>query len=219
MIKAVLFDFDGTLVDSSEGIFHTALYTVRALGITKEYGESDLSKFVGPPLRDCFRIAFDLDPSLLDDALRIYRTEYLEKGYRMMHLYPGIEELLHILKREGFLTGVATFKGESLVKLCLDNLGILSLFDSVHGSDEKEDRTKGDIIKLCISDFAIQGDETLMVGDTFNDRKGAEEARVQFLGVRYGFGFSDKAELGPYPYADHVYDILDKIIEMNGGIR
>ena len=119
MIKGVVFDFDGTLADSSEGIFHTALYTVRALGDAKEYGESDLRKFVGPPLRDCFRIAFDLDPALIDDALRIYRKEYLERGYRMMSLYPGMKELLLKLRALGIRTGVATFKGEELVHLCL----------------------------------------------------------------------------------------------------
>ena len=120
MIKGVFFDFDGTIADSSEGIFHTALYTIRALGITEEYSESDLRKFVGPPLRDCFRVAFGLDPSLIDDAVSIYREEYLRTGYRMMRLYPGIKELLGKLHADGIMTGVATFKGEGVSELTSD---------------------------------------------------------------------------------------------------
>ena len=116
MVKGVLFDFDGTLADSSDGIFHTALYSIRQLGIAREYGEEQLRRFVGPPLRDCFRVAFDLDPSLIDEAVRIYRGEYLRTGYRMMRLYPGVKELLMSLRSLSIMTGVATFKGEELVK-------------------------------------------------------------------------------------------------------
>ena len=217
MIKGVVFDFDGTLADSSEGIFHTALYTVRALGDAKEYGESDLRKFVGPPLRDCFRIAFDLDPALIDDALRIYRKEYLERGYRMMSLYPGMKELLLKLRSLGIRTGVATFKGEELVHLCLQNLGVDGLFDSIHGSNEAENRTKGDIIRLCISDFGIGSDEVLMVGDTLNDLKGAEDAGTPFLAVRYGFGFSSCSDAGDIPYADDTDGIYGYVQSINGG--
>ena len=217
MIKGVFFDFDGTIADSSEGIFHTALYTIRALGISKEYSESDLRKFVGPPLRDCFRVAFGLDPSLIDDAVSIYREEYLRTGYRMMRLYPGIKELLGKLHADGIMTGVATFKGEELVKLCLENLGVLHLFDTVHGSNERENRTKGDIIRMCVSDSGIADDEALMVGDTANDLKGARDASVPFLGVRYGFGFADMKELDGSPYADDADGIYRYICNRNGG--
>lgn len=216
MVKGVIFDFDGTLADSSPGIFHTALYTVRALGITREYSDTELRKFVGPPLRDCFRVTFDLDPSLIDDALRIYREEYLRTGCRMMDLYPGMKELLAALREMGIKTGVATFKGEELVKLCLENLGVLGLFDSVHGSNEKENRTKGDIINLCIDDFAIPRSQVLMVGDTLNDKKGADDASVMFLAVRYGFGFASEEELSGLDSAENTGGILEYIKTYGG---
>ena len=217
MVKGVLFDFDGTLADSSEGIFHTALYSIRQLGITREYSEEQLRRFVGPPLRDCFRVAFDLDPSLIDDAVRIYREEYLRTGYRMMRLYPGMKELLIRLRSLSIMIGVATFKGEELVKSCLDNLGVLSLFDSVHGSDERESRTKGDIIHLVLSDMAIERSEALMVGDTVNDRRGAEEAGVPFLAVTYGFGFSTSSDCEGCRCVGSADGILGMIEEINGG--
>ena len=172
---------------------------------------------MGPPLRDCFRVAFGLDPSLIDDAVSIYRDEYLRTGYRMMRLYPGIKELLGKLHADGIMTGVATFKGEDLVKLCLENLGVLHLFDTVHGSNERENRTKGDIIRMCVSDSGIADDEALMVGDTANDLKGALDASVPFLGVRYGFGFADMKELDGSPYADDADGIYRYICNRNGG--
>ena len=189
MVKAVLFDFDGTLADSSPGIFHTALYTVRKLGIEREYTDEELRRFIGPPLRMCFSVAFGLDEALLDPAVAIYREEYRRKGMHMMSLYPGMAELLAELKAKGIKLAVATFKGEVLVKQCLDNLGILSLFDTVRGSNEVETRTKSDIIKLAIADLGILPEEAVMVGDTETDRGGALDAGTGFIGVGYGFGF------------------------------
>ena len=191
MIKAVLFDFDGTVADSSEGIFHTALFTVDKLGIKKTYTDEELRRFVGPPLRRCFVEAFNLDESFLDDAVRIYRKEYSQTGMLMMHLYPGLEKLLIELKKLGIKTGIATFKTESLVRKCLANLGILHYFSTVHGSDEKGTLSKGDIINMTISELGEQSEDILMVGDTENDRKGAADAGVMFLGVTYGFGFDE----------------------------
>ena len=153
MAEAVLFDFDGTIADSSEGIFHTALYTVRQLGVTDEFTEADLRRFVGPPLRQCFVVAFGLDESLLDDALRIYRAEYDKRGRFMMKLYPGMRDVLETIKGMGLRLGTASFKTETLVRQCLEHLGILDLFDTVRGSDLRENRTKSDIINLALNDL------------------------------------------------------------------
>ena len=218
MIKAVLFDFDGTVADSSEGIFHSALYSIRRLGIEKEYSDEDLRRFVGPPLRECFRVAFDLDPALIEDAVKLYREEYDRKGCRLMRLYPGIEDLLLRLRAMSVKTAVATFKGERLVRTCLENLSVLSLFDSVHGSNEKENLTKGDIIRMVLSDFSIDGSEALMVGDTINDRKGAEDAGVPFLAVRYGFGFRSPEEYEGCLSTVSVEGIYETIKMINGGV-
>lgn len=214
MVKALLFDFDGTLADSSEGIFHTALYTVRKLGIIREYTASDLRKFVGPPLRECFVVAFGLDESLLDDAVEIYRKEYNDKGCFMMHLYPGVKELLISLKGMGMKIGAASYKYEELVESCLERLGVLSLFDSVHGSLLSRDITKGDIINKVIDDLGVKPDETVMVGDTPADLRGANEAGTGFIGVSYGFGFMPGENLGGYDLASSPEGILSSVTEM-----
>ena len=217
MVEAVLFDFDGTLADSSEGIFHTALYTVRQLGITKEYTSEDLRRFVGPPLRQCFVVAFGLDESLLDEALVIYRKEYADRGKYMMKLYPGIRELLGDLKASGIKLGVASFKYEELVKECLGYLGILEFFDSVHGSSLSEDRTKSGIINMVLNDLDVDRKNVLMVGDTEADLNGAESAGTGFAGVSYGFGFRPEEKREGYIFASSAEELYGIIRKINGG--
>lgn len=189
MLEAVLFDFDGTIADTSPGIFHTAIHAMRSLGFNDEYKDEDLRRFVGPPLRDCFRIAFGLDPKYIDEAVAIYHREYSEHGMYMCSLYPGILDLLGMLRNNGIRIGLATFKGEKLAYRCLENLGILGCFDAVFGSDDSESRTKSDIIRLCLSELGVKASDALMVGDTENDRKGASGASVPFAAVTWGFGY------------------------------
>ncbi len=218
MVKAALFDFDGTLADSSEGIFRTALLTVRKLGITREYSDEELRRFVGPPLRDCFRIAFSLDEEYLDDALRIYREEYDRSGRFGMHLYPGMKETLEDLKAMGLRLGVASYKNEHLVKACLEYLGVADLFDSAHGSSLEEDLTKGDIIRMTLADLDAEGDEVVMIGDTQADLKGADEAGTLFVGVSYGFGFQHCDAENGILMASSPSGIVGIIRNMNGGM-
>ncbi len=201
MIKLVVFDFDGTIADSSPGIFATAKHTMEKLGYHEDYPVETMRRFVGPPLRDCFSIAFSLDESLLDKAVEIYREEYHRDGMYRMSLYPGMKETLIALKERGYKLGVASNKGEATLRSCLGNLCVLDLFDSVHGSSRAVKLTKGDIINLVVSDLGYDKDSCLMVGDTENDRIGAEEAGVAFLGVSYGFGFEKSAERAESPSA------------------
>ena len=190
MVRAVIFDFDGTLADSSPGIFATAIHTMRALGFQEEYSAQQLRRFVGPPLRDCFSVAFGLEESLLDKAVEIYRAEYHREGMYRMSLYPGMRETLERLREMGYLIGAASNKGEQTLLACLGNLSAADLFDSIHGSSRSVRLTKGDIITLVLKDLGLRPCEAVMVGDTENDRIGAEEAGVGFIGVSYGFGYT-----------------------------
>lgn len=200
MTKAVLFDLDGTLFDTSEGIFHTANFTVAKLGLEPCYDERQLRKFVGPPLKDCFRIVYGYtDDALLSQCVHVYRQEYRKTGMHLCHMYDGLYELITQLRDRGIKTGVCTLKYETLAKLIFEEKGISSLLDTVRGTDESGKVTKAECIRRAVSDFAIDPSQALMVGDTVNDLKGAAEAGVPFLGVSWGFGF-EKGERLPYGY-------------------
>ena len=91
MKKAVFFDFDGTIADSSEGIMECALETVEPLGYDKsKYSKDYLRRFIGPPLSDCFRITFAVEEDKIQDCVERYRVLYNAKGMYMMHVYSDI---------------------------------------------------------------------------------------------------------------------------------
>lgn len=217
MIKAVLFDFDGTLADSSHGIFSTSTKVVEEMGYKGPWSDERLRKFVGPPLKDCFRITFDLPEDKLDQAVRRYREIYRETGYKMCRLYDGMEELLSSISKMGIKVGVATNKEQYTVKRCIEALGAESLFDGVFGTDEAGSLKKSDVIALGCKTFSLSPDEVLMVGDTENDRIGAEIAKVPFLAVLWGFGYSSENIGQNIDSARNPKDVLEYIININGG--
>ncbi|MCR5732551.1 MAG: HAD-IA family hydrolase [Sphaerochaetaceae bacterium] len=212
MIKAVLFDLDGTLFDSSPGIFHTANYTMKALGFEPCDDYKQMKKFVGPPLRECFRITYGTEEQYLDKCVEVYREEYAKTGVHMLYLYEGMKELLEKLKNRKYLTAVCTNKTEHLAKQIIVEQGLESLFDVVLGTDLKGTITKTDCIKNAVEELGITPDQALMVGDTKNDQDGAKEAGVHFCGVTYGFGFESFSEIDGFA-AFSPADILDIVAE------
>ena len=200
MHNTVIFDMDGTLINTSKGIFATANHTMRVLGM-EELPESQLRKFVGPPLPACFRIACGLDEDLIETACKIYREEYLKGNMYLGEVYPGIVDLLDILKEKGITLGVATLKTENMAFEILKKKGLLPYFKSVKGADVEDKLTKAQIIKNVLVDLNIKEYSTvMMVGDTPHDGDGAVTVGVDFVGVDWGFGYhkGHKIEAGPF---------------------
>lgn len=217
MIKAVVFDFDGTLADSSEGIFSTACQVMRDMGYNDSWTEKQLRKFVGPPLKECFRITFGLAEDKLDEAVDRYRAIYKCEGYLKCSLYPGIKELVLSLRLHGFKIGIATNKEQLTIEACIKALGVEELFDAVYGTDLKGTLKKSDVIALSCKTFGLLPSEVLMVGDTENDRNGAMKANTDFVGVTWGFGYTMPWALDDVYYVQRPEDILNIIDRMNGG--
>ena len=214
MKKAILFDFDGTLADSSEGIMECALETVGAIGYdTSLYTTDYLRRFIGPPLSDCFRITFSVPEEKIGWCVDRYRVLYASKGMYMMHLYNGIPQLLEALRRNGYKTAVATNKMKNLAEECCRNLGIYDLFDYISGPGKDAGCTKARVIEMAMEALGVEKDETLMVGDTINDEVGAKGAGVDFLPVTWGFGF-DRENTRDRLRAESPSDIMEYL---NGG--
>ena len=218
MIKGVLFDFDGTLADSSPGIFSTATKVVVDMGYKGPWSNATLRKFVGPPLRECFRITFSLPDEELDEAVFRYRQIYRQTGYSMCHLYDGIPDLLSELNKLGIKVGVATNKEQNTVERCMEALGITSFFDGIFGTDERGLLKKCDVITRGVEKFSFSPDEVLMIGDTENDRIGAIHANVPFLAVSWGFGYSDDAK-NNFNCVLTPKEVLEYIVNKTGGIN
>ncbi len=212
MIKAVLFDLDGTLFDSSPGIFHTANYTMETLGFPTIDDNEQMKKFVGPPLRECFRITYGTPEEYLDRCVEVYREEYNRTGMHMMYMYEGMRELLEHLKRRKYLTGICTNKMMELTERIVLEQEIGDLFDTVQGTDSRGTVTKTDCILNAMDELGVTPDQVLMVGDTKNDSDGAKAAGVRFCGVTYGFGFSRISDIDGFA-AERPMDILDIVSE------
>ena len=196
MYKAVMFDLDGTLTESGEGITKSVQYALEKIGKP----EPDLEKlrvFVGPPLLEQFMKYADVDEETAAQAVAYYRERYSVTGIYENKVYPGIGELLQELKRKGYLLAVASSKPENYVNQVLDHFELTGYFDVITGSEMNGNRTrKAQVIeetlrRLNLSDHRVQ---VLMVGDKEHDVFGAREAGVACVAVSYGYGTREELE-------------------------
>ncbi|MCQ2481964.1 MAG: HAD hydrolase-like protein [Clostridia bacterium] len=211
--KAVLFDLDGTVLDTSEGILLSIEQTIEELGL-KKIAEEDRFSFIGPPIEWSFEDKCGIEGEALTKACASFRDKYANYNILKAVPYEGIFDLMAALKVRGVKTAIATYKKESYAIGLLEHFGFNKYYDVVHGSDPKGELKKSDIIELCLKEMGIDDySEVLMVGDSKHDAGGAAAINVDFAGVSYGFGFGPgKAErIEDYPhviYVDKPIDIL-----------
>jgi len=187
--KLAIFDLDGTLMDTSSGIFATANKAVELVGRKPEHDISQLSKFIGPPIVQCFINTFNLEEELIADAIGHYRKEYHLRGQFGAKEYPSMKNTLEKLKDRGYLLAVGTLKTESLAHSMMDHFGFSPYFSSIRGGDLKANLSKADIVKRVLADLNVDASEAVLIGDTVHDEEGAKDANVSFIAVDYGFGF------------------------------
>ena len=196
MYRAILFDLDGTLTASAEGITKSIQYALQKLGIE----ETDLEKleaFVGPPLLDQFMEAYGMDLETARQAVVYYRERYSAQGMYENQLYEGIRELLEDLSGRGYILGVASSKGLMYVEQILDYFQISSFFTVIEGSRMDGSRlSKGDVIQEALKKLNMENhrDQAVMVGDRKYDILGAREAGIDCIAVSYGYGSVQELE-------------------------
>lgn len=214
MIKAVLFDMDGTLIDSSPGITRSARYALAHYGI--EVSDLDsLRKFIGPPLWESFVGFYNFPEAQAKEAVEVYRERYNVTGIFECHLFQGVEECLKILKNEGYLIAVTSSKPEQSCKRILEHFQILELFDEVAGATfDGKIETKEEVLKELFRRWKhIKPEEMILIGDTVFDVNGAKKVGIDCIGVTFGFGHREEMEeAGAVAFCDRM-DHLPKIIE------
>lgn len=214
MIEAVLFDLDGTLLNTTEGVLESALYAAQKLGYPELLYETMLT-FVGPPIQQSFMKWYGCTAEKAQEAANVFRSYYKENALFKAELYPGIIDLLNELKLRGIKIGVATYKREDYAISILEHFGIAPFCQTMHGADNFNKLTKADIVNICIQELSSQKDGVVLIGDTEHDAKGAAEAGIPFFGVTFGFGFHSPQDIDVYPnigYADNAKDII-KVID------
>lgn len=185
----ILFDLDGTITDSGEGITKSVQYALKSFGISVDNLE-DLNKFIGPPLKDSFKKYYNFDDEKAELGLKKYREYYADKGIFENNLYDGIVEVLDTLVKNNKKIILATSKPEVYAKQILKYFKIDKYFNFVAGSDFEETRVKkGDVIKYALEGAKVSElSKVIMVGDREHDIIGAKENNIKSIGVLYGYG-------------------------------
>ena len=186
MIKNVLFDLDGTIINSKEGIVNAFNHALKSMNI--EYN-GNMDNFIGPPLNDTFKNVFNLSEADTIYAMKKFREYYKEKGVGESELYKGIKDLIIELKNSNKKLILATSKAEVFAKQTLQIHEIKEYFDFISGATLDSSRVKkADVIKYAIDSNNLNIDECIMVGDRAEDIRGANQNNMKSIGVLYGFG-------------------------------
>lgn len=196
--STVLFDLDGTLIDTSEGVIGSALYTLEKLGYpTGEFG--DYLPFLGPPLAYGFGVVCGVRESDVPRAIEVFRARYIgEERFLCSTVYPGIPELLAALRESGFRVAVTTSKLQLAAEKTLRKFGLFDLFDLVVGSEDADGRnTKAGVVRYALKTLGADPGDAILVGDRRFDAEGAAAAGVGCVAALWGFG--EKEEFAPYP--------------------
>ena len=215
-MKAILFDLDGTIIDSSEGVTKSVQHALKHFGID----EPDLKKlnvFIGPPLVESFPKNYGFSKEQTQEAIAIYRERYKPIGMLECQLYDGVAECLKKLHEMGYKISVASSKPEPFCKKILEHFGILDLFDEVVGATEDgRIDTKEEVLQELLrrwSDIALE--DMCLIGDTIYDIEGANLVGIKSVGVSYGFGNLDEMlNAGALFICDSMEEIPKRISEV-----
>jgi phosphoglycolate phosphatase len=185
MSRLVLFDMDGTLVDSTPGIWASIRVAAAELGLP-EPTPGQLRSMVGPPLEDGFAGAFGLRPDDVARAVAAYRAHYTAGAMFDAHVYPGIPELLAGLRAEGMTLAVATSKPEPFAVQILEHVGLLGEFAGVHGATlDGAVRHKDQVVGAALAAHP-DGERPVLVGDRSHDVLGARAHGLPCIGAGWG---------------------------------
>lgn len=188
-IKTVLWDVDGTLLNTREGLTAAYRYTIEQCQLPFKT-DDELNLFIGPTPQTIFMTHFGLNEEDAQHAADIFRERYKSHDLLKAFLYPGVEDVLSSLEKAGIQQAVATNKRQDYATAICEHFGLDDYCSPIVGTDNGNKLTKADLIKKCLETLEISDPTSVvMIGDTEGDKQAAKAAGVQFLGVNYGFGF------------------------------
>jgi len=205
----IIFDLDGTLTDSQDGIIKSIQYALSRFYIEENETEK-LRKFIGPPLRDSFKRHFGFDDEMAEKAVEYYREYFGDKGIYENRLYGNIPELIQDLKCHEKRLLIASTKASFYMEKVLRHFSLDGYFESAVGSNmDGTMSNKGDIIRKALQSINYDsGDSIVMVGDRGLDIEGAKKNRIDSIAVTYGYGSIDELnEAGPDFIVENVNEL------------
>ena len=212
MKKTILFDLDGTLTDSGEGIINCVIYALERFGLPIPARES-LRYFVGPPLHESF-IKQGVPANRAEEAVAVYRERYVPTGMFENTPYPGVRELLEKLTAQGHTLYVASSKPEWMCVQILEHFELAKYFTQICGATMDTSRTN----KEAVIEYLIQENgkthNMVMVGDTKFDVLGAKVHGIPCIGVSWGYGaVAEMLDAGAASIAETMDDLTQLLLK------
>lgn len=189
-MRVVIFDLDGTMIDSEEGITKCVQYALRAYGVD-EPDRGKLRCFIGPPLEPVFMERYGMTRDEAWQSVLKYRERFDVKGIFECRLYDGVREVVARLKEKGYVLALASSKPETACRRILAHFGLDVCFDEIAGSTlDGSVSTKEEVLAelFCRLGDGIPRGQMCLIGDTKYDAAGAKAAGIRCIGVSYGFG-------------------------------
>ncbi len=207
--KYLLFDLDGTLIDTTEGVLKSAQNALKFFDI---YVETEkLMNFFGPPLKYSFSNLYGLSDNDADEAIKIYNERYNKLGYVESRIFPEMALLLPKLKEAGYILGVATSKPQDQAEEMLKFHSLSCYFDFISGSNaDGSISTKDEVIEEALKHFGITDarNEVLMIGDMKYDIIGAKRTGIDSFGIYTGTASEDDLENEGADYVAYDFEEL-----------
>ena len=188
MIKCVIFDFDGTLADTAEGILRTEEAMLREMRLPKpQGGEAQMRQGIGLALRDSLHVGCRIPEERLDEAVATYRRLFDEIAFDYIVAFPGVKDTLEYLYDKGYQLGIATSRSRRTLVYLLDKMEIAPYFTYMTSVESTpKHKPAPDLALILLDMFGVSGDETLVVGDTIYYLQMARNAGCHTCGVTFG---------------------------------
>jgi len=189
----ILFDLDGTIIDSEIGVFAGVRHSLTTVG-AEVPDEATLRSWIGPPLRVSFGSVLNGESARVESAVAAYMQRFDEVGWTEHTVYDGIPELVATLAAAGHRLAVVTSKVFSQAERIIRHLPFGASFERLYAPGPTSAKSeKAEMIAAALKDFAHPADDTFMIGDRLYDMEGAVANGVRGIGVLWGFG--DREEL------------------------
>lgn len=211
---AVLFDFDGTVADTGEGVFFCIRKAIERFGL-RQPTEAEIRKFIGPPMVVSYKTLY---PQLGDDEVQkllvSFREDYVETGLYKFRLYDGITELLKKLSESGIKTAVASSKPQKELERIITYSGIDKYIGAIVGADiNYKDSDKATIVEDAMKKLGVEDkSRVLMVGDRKYDIVGAHKVGIACAAVLFGYGSREEFEEYKADYVVESFEEVEKLV-------
>jgi len=210
-VSHLFFDLDGTLTDPRDGIVRCLAHALATLNRPVP-PESELSRFIGPPLARVFEILLGTtDDALVESAVRIYRERFVPTGMFENRVYPDVPSALAALVDRGSKLCLVTSKPAPYARRILDHFELARYFVAVHGPalDELK-HTKSMLVARALAGESISPRAAVMIGDRKEDVEGAKANGVRSIGVLWGYGSRSELEAaGADEIVASMHDLLE----------